>query len=265
MLSQEKTDALKSFLSALPESAATRLAAAVEADKRAGGKNLPHDVILDALRHKLAEPELPMPAPMPPRDGLDDLESLVQSIRNFRPADFDEAVLTENLNAFASASAPLLRELGVNSTDRRAQRLAKYRAAVADVMDGFMERAPRAIAQALPVHKLGAFGFRNPRRLDLSKPPDTERLAQAKRFATLLVACRPIALGLGFDASLAPALEDVTRALRRYGEDIAREVRVSQPETRERAEAHLAAALELCATVLGKEEAELLRRQSLSS
>jgi hypothetical protein len=54
-------------------------------------------------------------------------------------------------------------------------------------------------------------------------------------------------------------------ALRRYGEDVAREVRVSIPETRAQAEAHLQVALELSGIVLGKQEADLIRRQSLSS
>jgi hypothetical protein len=133
---------------------------------------------------------------------------------------------------------------------------------VADVMTGFMERAPRAIAAALPVRKLGAFGFRNPRRPDLSLPPDAEKAEQAKQFAALLVACRAFAVPLGFEADYRAALDETTASLRRYGEDIAREVRVASLETRANAEAHLALAVALFAILFGREEAALLRRNS---
>jgi hypothetical protein len=53
--------------------------------------------------------------------------------------------------------------------------------------------------------------------------------------------------------------------LRRYADDIAREVRANAPETRANVEAHLAAALELFNIVLGKEEAYLLRRNSYAA
>lgn len=264
MLSAAKAAALKDFLRQLPESAVGRLAAAVEADRLAGNTGLPHEVILDALRPKLAVVELP-PVAAPERDPLDDLDAYAQTIRASRPADFDEHALIENLGVFAVLSGVLMREIGINPDDRRAQRLAKYRSSVADIMDGFMERAPRAILAALPVHKLGSFGLRNPRRLDLARAPDQEKVARAKRFAYLLVHAKPFALPLAFDGTFAPALEETVTALRRYGEDIAREVRVSIPETRAMSEAHLQVALELSAIVLGKQEADLIRRQSLSS
>ncbi len=260
MLSAEKTEALKTFLSHLPEGAASRLAQAVEADWRAGGTGLPHEVILEALRPKLAAAE-----PLQQPDPFAELETCSRAIRNARPADFDAHALIGNLNAFATYSATLLKEVGVGAGDKRAQRLAKYRASVADMMDGFMERAPRAILAALPTRKIGGFGLGNPKPLDLSRPPDMERLAYAKRFAQLLVQSRPFAMALGFDGTQRPALEETVAALRRHGEDITREVRASTPETRARAEAHLVVALELSAIVLGKQEADLIRRQSLSS
>ncbi len=262
MLSVEKVTALKGFLSQLPQSAASRLAQAVEADKRAGGNGLPHDVILNALRPRLVNiDEEPIKSPS---QMFGELELHTLAIRNARPADFDEQDLIATLAAFAKLSGALLREHGTDAGNKNAQRLAKHCAAVTDIMNGFMERSPRVILAALPIRKLGAFGFGNPKRLDLSRAPDEAKVTQAKKFSQLLVHCRPLAQPLGFDAEFRPALDETISALRRYGEDIAREIRASTSETRDLAEAHLRVALELFAIVLGKQEADLLRRNSYS-
>ena len=50
MLTPEKSTLLQSFLGTLPEKAAARLAKVVEIDRLAGGRTLPHALILDALR-----------------------------------------------------------------------------------------------------------------------------------------------------------------------------------------------------------------------
>jgi hypothetical protein len=262
MLSAEKVTALKGFLSRLPQSAASRLALAVEADRRAGGNGLPHDVILDALRPTLVN--IGDEAVKSSEQMFGELELHTLAIRNARPADFNEQDLIANLAAFAKLSGALLREHGTNSGDKNAQRLAKHRAAVTDIMNGFMERAPRVILAALPIRKFGAFGFTNPKRIDLSRAADEGKVEHARSFAQLLVHCRPLAVPLGFDAEFRPALDETISALRRYGEDIAREVRASTSESRDFAEAHLGVALELFTIVLGKQEADLLRRNAYS-
>jgi hypothetical protein len=53
MLTPKKTALLQTFLGALPQVAAAHLAKAVEADRLAGGRVLPHDMILSALRPTL--------------------------------------------------------------------------------------------------------------------------------------------------------------------------------------------------------------------
>ena len=263
MLSAEKVTALEGFLSQLPQSAASRLVKAVEADKRAGGRGIPHDIILNALRPKLVDADEPQTKSSGQMFGEAELH--VHAIRNARPADFNEQELIGNLAAFAKLSAALLREHGTDSRDKEAQKLAKYRTVVTDVMNGFMERAPRVILGALPIRKLGAFGFHNPKRLDLSSPPDEAKVEHARKFAQLLVHCRALAVPLGFEREFRPALDETVSALRRYADDIAREVRADAPETRANAEAHLAAALDLFNIVLGREEADLLRRNSYAA
>jgi len=263
MLSPQKVAALEGFLSELPQQTASRLAKAVEADKRAGGRGIPHDIILNALCPK------PVDAGEPQAKSSEQMfreaELHVAAIRNARPADFNEQELVGHLAAFAKLATALLREHGDDTRDKQPQKLAKYRTAVSDVMNGFMERAPRVILAALPIRKLGAFGFRNPKRLDLSSPPNIEKVEHAKKLAQLLVHCRVLAVPLGFEREFRPALDETVSALRRYADDIAREVRANVLETRANAEAHLAVALELFNIALGKEEADLLRRNSYAA
>src|SRR5947207_15954158 len=53
MLSADKQQLLSGFLGKLPEPVAARLAKAVEVDRLTGGKGLPHEEILGALRPQL--------------------------------------------------------------------------------------------------------------------------------------------------------------------------------------------------------------------
>ena len=53
MIAPDKVELLQRFLASLPESAAVRLAKAVEVDRLNDGKALPHELILEALRPAL--------------------------------------------------------------------------------------------------------------------------------------------------------------------------------------------------------------------
>ncbi len=55
MLSPDKINLLQAFLGGLPPHLANRLAKAVEIDRLAEGKSLPHDLILAGLRPVLRE------------------------------------------------------------------------------------------------------------------------------------------------------------------------------------------------------------------
>lgn len=60
-VSPQKMERLAAFLGELPLAAATKLFAALEADRRAGGKGLPHDALIGELRRRLAEAGAPAP------------------------------------------------------------------------------------------------------------------------------------------------------------------------------------------------------------
>ena len=65
MLSPEKSALLKSLLENLPAQAAMKLAKAVEVDRLAGGRVLPHEMILGALRPMLRANEQAVRTPTP--------------------------------------------------------------------------------------------------------------------------------------------------------------------------------------------------------
>lgn len=64
MLTPKKSALLQAFLRALPQSAASRLARAVEVDQLSGGRVLPHDLILGALRPALPVQTERTPTPL---------------------------------------------------------------------------------------------------------------------------------------------------------------------------------------------------------
>jgi hypothetical protein len=139
------------------------------------------------------------------------------------------------------------------------QRLVKDRAAVAEVMDGFMERAAKEIMAALP-HKSASHGS-SPRVPDMGHPADPEKSDRALGYARLVAGCRPFAAAASFGASLKRANDEIEAALKNYNEEIVRELRHAAEDERINAEQYAAVATELTAILFSPEEGEYLRRR----
>lgn len=80
MLSPEKAALLQAFLGSLPKDIAARLATAIELDRLADGKALPHDVILEGLRPVLRTDDLRRRTPTPLRLFCRPFEDLMVNI-----------------------------------------------------------------------------------------------------------------------------------------------------------------------------------------
>ena len=128
-------------------------------------------------------------------------------------------------------------------------------------MESLLEKAPKEIMAVLPQHKAGGFA-KNGKPLDMSRPPDKDRVARAIRYANLLSHCRPFAVAAAFNAKLNEVMDETAIALRSFSEDILREVRVANSTTYAAVEAHFQVMLDLCKLVLGEEEADFLRRRA---
>jgi hypothetical protein len=190
-----------------------------------------------------------------------DLDVYVKKIQAARAVDFESEAVLRDLASFAELASGMVKELGFRRDGKWGQSLAKDRAAVAGVMEGLLEKAPREILAALPLSKVSVSG-KGSRPLDLSRPHDPERTTNAKRYAHLMVHSRPFAAAVAFNARLIQAFDETASALRTHGDEMVRELRAAPSEMRANLDVHFVPMLELCTLVLGGEEAALIRRRA---
>jgi hypothetical protein len=188
-----------------------------------------------------------------------DLDRLSQGIRNTHHVQFDPEELVGNVASFAELSSAVVKEIAVRRDGKWGQSLLKDRAEVGNVMDTFMERVSKEISGALPMHKSGSFS--SVRVPDFSRSPDPERIERALRYAKLVAGCRPFAAAASFAVSLKDAHDEAIDHLRRYNDDVVKELRSAEAPRREIVQQQFALATELTAILFSEQEAELLRRR----
>lgn len=188
-----------------------------------------------------------------------DLDRLSQSIRNTHHVQFDPDELVTNVASFAELSSAVVKEIAVRRDGKWGQSLLRDRAEVGNVMDTFMERVTKEIAGALPMHKSGSYA--SARVPDFSRHPDPERLERALRYAKLVAGCKPFAAAASFAVSLKDAHDESVEYLRRYNDDVVRELRSAESPRREIVQQQFALATELTAILFSEQEADLLRRR----
>jgi len=191
---------------------------------------------------------------------LSKLDSHAVAIRSVRQPNFDPDPLIAHLARFALLSTGIPKEVDMRREGKWGKRLMGDRAAVADVMESMMQRAPREILAALPLLRTGAYAG-GPKMPDLSRPPDAERVQRAIAYARLIRGCRTLAASAAFGAALLAADEEVGTALTRYCEDLLQELRAAEAQRLAHAENFLAVAANLVAILFTAEESELLRRR----
>ncbi|MBV8800875.1 MAG: hypothetical protein JO208_13840 [Alphaproteobacteria bacterium] len=186
------------------------------------------------------------------------IEAHAAAILAAQPNQFNADILVAHVEAFATLSAGVAKEIELRRDGAWGQRLVKDRAAVAEAMDNLMERAAMEIFAALPMLE-AADG--TPRVPDMSQPADPEKSDRALSYARLLAGCRSFASSASFAASLKRADEEAGVSLQRYNEDIVRALRDASDEQRFNAEQFAALATELTAILFSPEEGEFLRRR----
>ena len=191
---------------------------------------------------------------------LGDMESHAVQIHAARQPIFDAGELVRHVAGFAALSNGIVKEIEMRRDGRWGQRLMKDRAAVAEMMESFIKRAPREILAVMPTLKTGSYAG-GPRAPDLSRALDPEKIARARRYAELLVGCRPVAAAASFGAALSDARDEVIVALKPYCEDSVKELREAEGERRRIAEQYFEVAAELATQFLSAEEGEFLRRR----
>jgi len=187
------------------------------------------------------------------------MEGHLSAIRGARSVQFDGDALAGEVAAFAELSMGIVKGVEMRRDGKWGQRLMKARAAVAEAMEGYMERAPREILAALPTRRAGFKG--GPRVPDIAETLDPERSARALSYARLIAGCRPFAVAASFASALKDASGELVAALGLYNDEILRELRAAEGEKRAHVAAYLNFAADLTALLMSKEEGELLRRR----
>jgi hypothetical protein len=189
-----------------------------------------------------------------------DIENYGNAVRAARHPMFDEAALLDNLTHFTALSSGIVKGIEMRRDGKWGQRLMKDRAALAEVMDGFMERAPKELAAALPMQKGGSFGG-GPKFPDFSRAIDREKTERGLRYTRLVVGAKNLAVAASFGASVKKADEEMCQLLRSYNEDVVKELRTAEGPKRAVVESQFELVCAVTALLFSEEEAELLRRR----
>ena len=182
------------------------------------------------------------------------------AVRAVKPPNFDAGELLESLTRFTTLSSGIVKGIDMRRDGKWGQRLMKDRAQLAEVMDGFMERAPKELSAALPLQKSGSFGG-GPKFPDFTKPIDPDKSERALRYARLVAGCKTLAAAASFGATQKKADEEMCQLLRSYNEDVVKELRSSEGARRAVVESQFEVVSNLTAILFSEEEADLLRRR----
>lgn len=189
------------------------------------------------------------------------IESHGNAVRAARHPVFDVDEVVRHLAEFTELSSCIVREIDMRRDGKWGKRLLKDRAAVAETMDGFMERAPREVAAMLPFQKSGAFGG-GPKFADFSRPANEEMTDRGMRYGKLVAACALYATNGSFGAAHRQAHDEISQHLRSYNEDLIREMRSAEGERHAVVERQFELAAALTRLFFSAEEEDYLRRRA---
>ncbi|HEY7978517.1 MAG TPA: hypothetical protein VID67_10005 [Rhizomicrobium sp.] len=189
-----------------------------------------------------------------------DIEYYTSMIRATRPQHFDADELVGHLANFTALSTGMVKAIEMRRDGKWGQRLLGDRADVAEVMDGFMERAMKEVSGALPMIKSGSYAG-GPRMPDVSHQADPDKSDRALTYVRLVSGCRPFAAAASFGASNKEVADEIGVLLKSYTEDLLKELRSATGDKRSNAEQYFHLAVEMTALIFSQEEADLLRRR----
>lgn len=185
---------------------------------------------------------------------FDRMESLKTAIKATRHPLFDAEILMKDVKSFAELSSNIVLEIELRRKGDWGKRLLGERTEIGKVMEGFMERAPREFAAALPTLK--------GRGADFSRFPGTEKHVMALRYARLVAGSRHFAAAASFAAKQSAIYEELCTMLERYNEDLVDALKSTEHQNHDVVLAQFEFCTELTAIMFSEKEAELLRRRA---
>jgi hypothetical protein len=185
---------------------------------------------------------------------FDRMDTLKTSIQRTRHPLFDAELLMEEVRVFAGLSSHIVKEIELKRDGEWGKRLLAERVEIGQVMETFMDRAPKEFSAALPMQK--ATGA------DFSKPVSAEKREMALRYVRLVSGSRNFAAAASFAAKQKAIYDELCTALQRYNEDLVNALKAANPARAEVVQAQLALCGQLTAILFSDEEAELLGRRA---
>lgn len=182
------------------------------------------------------------------------MEALKTAIKATRHPLFEADALLTDVKTFAGLSSHITKEIELHRKGEWGKRLLGERVEIGKVMETFMDRAVKEISAALPMHK--ATGA------DFSRHPGAEKHEMARRYTQLVSGSRHFAAAASFAAKQKTASEEICTLLRRYNEDLVKELKARNPERAAVAQAQFELCAEMTAKLFSDEEAELLKRRA---
>lgn len=135
-----------------------------------------------------------------------------------------------------------------------AQPLQRIKDLAHGTIESLFAQAPREVAAALPLTKVGPFSVRRQRQPDLTTDPDPMKLDRALRWTCLLANTASIAPKSPLGAQHKKAFEAVSQYLSSYAESAAAELKSPSIEKHARVQAYLKHADELLNTLIAASE-----------
>ncbi|HEU0095246.1 MAG TPA: hypothetical protein VFQ52_02240, partial [Rhizomicrobium sp.] len=182
------------------------------------------------------------------------MDTLKTSIQRTRHPLFDAEILMEEVRVFAGLSSHIVKEIELKRGGEWGKRLLDERALIGQVMETFMDRAPKEFAAALPTQKAAG--------ADFSKPVSAEKREMALRYVRLVSGSRDFAAAASFAAKQKAIFDALCTALQRYNENLVNALKAADPARAEIVQAQLEFCAQLTVILFGKEDAELLRRRA---
>ncbi|MCC6919402.1 MAG: hypothetical protein IT548_09365 [Alphaproteobacteria bacterium] len=196
---------------------------------------------------------------------LSDIEDCVARLAAMRVDQTVAAEVLEAVESFAQISTGIVRELGIKRDGAWGKRLMAARSAMSEQMERLLGRAVRDITATLPMSRRSSFSLHARRTPDMSKRLDPQKAERAIVLATIIGGAKPHAMAGAFAGFLTEVEEKTVETLRHYTEEMFDELRTADEGTTAQATAYVSHAIELSRLILGKEEAELIRRRAAAA
>lgn len=189
------------------------------------------------------------------------LESIADHFRGLRPGLSDLSELHGLIVEFSDLSSGITKEIELLRIGNWGQRLLTSRNLISTAVGDEFSHYLKDLSNALPLQRVGGFGRGGPRRVDVSRLPDDERVIRILRELDFMDDVKPLAKAIGAQNAFDRTQPELEAYVVSYEDAIIEELRYSEADEAENAEAYLAVACELSKRVCGASASSTLTKR----